>query len=71
MVDFRKWLIALAAVGLLLGIGSSTADVRNEDPTCQGRAAAGLHGRSATAALLPRKGAIAAEGSATAEWEGR
>lgn len=25
MVDFRKWLLALAAVGLLLGIGSSTA----------------------------------------------
>lgn len=25
MVDFRKWLIALAAVGLLLGIGSSAA----------------------------------------------
>jgi hypothetical protein len=28
MVDFRKWLIALAAVGLLLGIGSSAANAQ-------------------------------------------
>ena len=28
MVDFRKWLLALAAVGLLLGIGSSAANAQ-------------------------------------------
>ncbi len=28
MVDFRKWLLALAVVGLLLGIGSSTANAQ-------------------------------------------
>jgi hypothetical protein len=36
MVDFRKWLLALAAVGLLLGIGSSTANAQNSTTfTCQ------------------------------------
>ena len=28
MVDFRKWLLALAVVGLLLGIGSSAANAQ-------------------------------------------
>ncbi len=28
MVDFRKWLFALAVVGLLLGIGSSAANAQ-------------------------------------------
>ncbi len=32
MVDFRKWLLALAAVGLLLGIGSSTANAQSNNP---------------------------------------
>src|SRR5258708_3055434 len=29
MVDFRKWLFALAVVGLLLGIGSSAANAQS------------------------------------------
>ena len=29
MVDFRKWLLALAAVGLLLGLGSSALRTRH------------------------------------------
>jgi len=32
MVDFRKWLLALAAVGLLLGIGSSAANAQGNNP---------------------------------------
>jgi len=36
MVDFRKWLLALAAVGLLLGFGSSAANAQNSTTfTCQ------------------------------------
>src|ERR1700722_13709556 len=34
MVDFRKWLLALAVVGLLLGIGSSTANAQTSTFTC-------------------------------------
>ena len=39
MVDFRKWLLALAVVGLLLGIGSSSANAQdNTTFTCQATA---------------------------------
>ena len=38
MVDFRKWLLALAVVGLLLGIGSSTANAQNNSFSCQATA---------------------------------
>ncbi len=35
MVDFRKWLLALAVVGLLVGLGSSTAYAQTATPfTC-------------------------------------
>jgi hypothetical protein len=34
MVDFRKWLLALAVVGLLLGVGTSTANAQNPAFTC-------------------------------------
>jgi hypothetical protein len=34
MVDFRKWLLALAVVGLLLGIGSSTANAQTSTFSC-------------------------------------
>jgi len=34
MVDFRKWLLALAVVGLLLGIGSSSANAQTSTFTC-------------------------------------
>ena len=30
MVDFRKWLLALAVVGLLLGVGSSAANAQSQ-----------------------------------------
>jgi hypothetical protein len=39
MVDFRKWLLALAIVGLLLGISSSSANAQTTPPptfTCSG-----------------------------------
>ena len=38
MVDFRKWLLALAVVGLLLGIGSSTANAQTNSFSCQATA---------------------------------
>jgi len=39
MVDFRKWLLALAIVGLLLGIGSSAANAQTPATfTCQATA---------------------------------
>jgi hypothetical protein len=34
MVDFRKWLLALAVVGLLLGIGSTPANAQASTFTC-------------------------------------
>jgi len=34
MVDFRKWLLALAVVGLLLGISSSAANAQSTTFTC-------------------------------------
>ena len=34
MVDFRKWLLALAVVGLLLGVGTSTANAQGPAFTC-------------------------------------
>jgi hypothetical protein len=34
MVDFRKWLLALAIVGLLLGVGTSTANAQGNSFTC-------------------------------------
>jgi len=40
MVDFRKWLLALAVVGLLLGVGSSAANAQVNQPsfTCSATA---------------------------------
>jgi hypothetical protein len=34
MVDFRKWLLALAVVGLVLGVGTSTAYAQGASFTC-------------------------------------
>jgi len=42
MVDFRKWLLALAVVGLLLGIGSSAANAQTNPPTMTCSATAGV-----------------------------
>jgi len=38
MVDFRKWLLALAVVGLLLGVGASTANAQGNAFTCSATA---------------------------------
>src|SRR5580700_1180882 len=42
MVDFRKWLLALAIVGLLLGIGSSSANAQTSPTTFQCQATSGV-----------------------------
>jgi len=42
MVDFRKWLLALAVVGLLLGIGSSAANAQTIPPTMTCQATTGV-----------------------------
>jgi hypothetical protein len=42
MVDFRKWLLALAAVGLLLGLSSSAANAQGTTPTFTCQATSGV-----------------------------
>ena len=42
MVDFRKWLFALAAVSLLLGLGSSAANAQGSNTTFTCQATAGV-----------------------------
>src|ERR1700733_4057910 len=42
MVDFRKWLLALAVVGLLLGIGTSAANAQTIPPTMTCQATTGV-----------------------------
>jgi len=42
MVDFRKWLLALAVVGLLLGIGSTAANAQGTTPTFTCQATSGV-----------------------------
>jgi len=38
MVDFRKWLLALVVVGLLLGVGSTAANAQSQSFTCSATA---------------------------------
>jgi hypothetical protein len=42
MVDFRKWLLALAVVGLLLGLSSSAANAQGTTPTFTCQATSGV-----------------------------
>lgn len=42
MVDFRKWLFALAPIGLLLGIGSAAANAQTSNSTFTCTASAGV-----------------------------